>query len=69
MIKYMLKARLGTADTEAILQYFARNNVRHPTHKAFAELGNAVKTIFPRRYLGGRSSAAYLSNDPPPRRT
>ena len=30
---------------------FTRNNVQHPTYKAFAELGKAVKTIFLCRYL------------------
>ncbi|MFZ0256405.1 MAG: Tn3 family transposase, partial [Gammaproteobacteria bacterium] len=38
--------RLGTADTEAILRRFTRNNVQHPTYKALAEIGKAIKTIF-----------------------
>ena len=33
------------------MRRFTRNNVRHPTCKAFAELGKAVKTIFLCRYL------------------
>jgi TnpA family transposase len=33
-------------DTEAILRRFTRNNVQHPTYKALAEFGKAIKTIF-----------------------
>jgi TnpA family transposase len=51
MAKYVTAVRLGTAETEAILRRFTRNNVQHPTYKAFAELGKAVKTIFLCRYL------------------
>jgi TnpA family transposase len=51
MIKYATALRLGTAETEAILRRFTRNNVQHPTYKALAELGKALKTIFLCRYL------------------
>jgi TnpA family transposase len=51
MVKYVTAVRLGTAETEAILRRFTRNNIQHPTYKAFAELGKAVKTIFLCRYL------------------
>jgi len=51
MVKYATAVRLGTAETEAILRRFTRSNVQHPTYKAFAELGRAVKTIFLCRYL------------------
>ena len=51
MVKYATAIRLGTAETEAILRRFTRNNVQHPTYKAFAELGKAVKTVFLCRYL------------------
>lgn len=51
MIKYVTAVRLGTADTESILRRFTRNNIQHPTYKAFAELGKAVKTIFLCKYL------------------
>jgi TnpA family transposase len=51
MVKYATAVRLGTAETEAILRRFTRNNVQHPTYKAFAELGKAVKTVFLGRYL------------------
>ena len=51
MIKYTTALRVRTADTEAILRRFTRNNVQHPTYKAFAELGKAIKTIFVCRYL------------------
>jgi Tn3 transposase DDE domain len=43
--------RLGTAETEAILRRFTRSNVQHPTYKALAELGKAIKTLFFCRYL------------------
>jgi TnpA family transposase len=52
MVKYATALRLGTADTESILRRFTRNNLQHPTYKALAELGKAVKTIFICRYLG-----------------
>jgi TnpA family transposase len=51
MIKYTTALRLGTAETEAILRRFTKKNVQHPTYKAFAELGKAIKTIFLCRYL------------------
>lgn len=46
MIKYTTALRLGTAETDAILRRFTRQNVQHPTYKALAELGKAIKTIF-----------------------
>jgi len=51
MVKYATALRLGTAETEAILRRFTRNNVQHPTYKALAELGKAIKTIFLCQYL------------------
>lgn len=51
MVKYATALRLGTAETEAILRRFTRNNLQHPTYKALAELGKAFKTIFLCRYL------------------
>jgi len=51
MIKYATAIRLRTAETEAILRRFTKNNVQHPTYKALAELGKAIKTIFLCRYL------------------
>jgi len=51
MIKYATALRLGTAETEAILKRFTRNNIKHPTYIAFAEFGKAIKTIFLCRYL------------------
>lgn len=52
MIKYATALRLGTAETEPILKRFTRNNLKHPTYQALAELGKAVKTIFLCSYLG-----------------
>ncbi len=51
MVKYATALRLGTAETEAILRRFTRNNLQHPTYQALAELGKVVKTIFLCRYL------------------
>ena len=51
MVKYATALRLGTAETEAILRRFTRANVQHPTYRALAELGKAVKTVFLARYL------------------
>jgi TnpA family transposase len=51
MIKYATALRLGTADTEAILRRFTRQNLQHPTYRALAELGKAIKTCFLCDYL------------------
>jgi TnpA family transposase len=51
MVKYATAVRLRTGETEAILRRFTRSNIQHPTYKAFAELGRAVKTIFLCKYL------------------
>ena len=51
MVKYTTALRLGTAEAEAILRRFTRENVQHPTYRALLELGKAVKTYFLCRYL------------------
>jgi TnpA family transposase len=53
MVKHATALRVGTAETEALLRRFTRANVQHPTYKALAELGRAVKTVFLCRYLHG----------------
>ena len=51
MVKYATALRLGTAETDAIMKRFTRNNLKHPTYQALAELGKAIKTIFLCQYL------------------
>jgi TnpA family transposase len=55
IIKYTTALRLGTAEPEAILRRFTRADAMHPTYKALAELGKAIKTIFLCRYLHDES--------------
>jgi TnpA family transposase len=50
-IKYTAALRLGLSDAESILRRFNRFNRQHPTYKALAELGKAIKTIFLCQYL------------------
>jgi TnpA family transposase len=52
MVRYATAMAERTADPEAILRRFTRANIQHPTYKALAELGKALKTIFLCRYLG-----------------
>ena len=52
MVRYTTAMAERTADPEAILRRFTRANIQHPTYKALAELGKALKTIFLCRYLG-----------------
>lgn len=51
MVKYTTALKLGTAQAEAILSRFTRNNIPHPTYKALAELGKVIKTIFLCQYI------------------
>jgi TnpA family transposase len=51
MVRYATAMAERTADPEAILRRFTRSNVQHPTYKALAELGKALKTAFLCRYL------------------
>ena len=55
VVKYATALRLGTAEAEAILRRFTRENAQHPTYKALLELGKAVKTVFLARYLHDRA--------------
>jgi TnpA family transposase len=51
MIKYATALRLGTAEADAILKRFTKNQPQHPTYSALAELGKVIKTIFLCHYL------------------
>ncbi len=51
MVKCSVAIKTRTADAEAILRRFTKDNLSHPTYKAFVELGRALKTIFLCRYL------------------
>src|SRR3954452_22977998 len=51
-VRYTTAMAERTADPEVILRRFTRSNVQHPTYKALAELGKALKTAFLCRYLG-----------------
>ena len=51
MVKHAVALQLGTATPEAILRRFNSYNLTHPTYKALAELGKAVKTIYLCEYL------------------
>jgi TnpA family transposase len=55
MIKFATALKQGTANPEAILRRFTRNNIQHPTYRALSELGKAVKTIFLCRYIGSEA--------------
>lgn len=52
MVRYATALFERTADAEAILRRFTRSNAQHPTYRALAELGKAVKTLFLCDYLG-----------------
>lgn len=51
MVKHAVALQLGTATPEAILRRFTSYNITHPTYKALAELGKAVKTLYLCEYL------------------
>ena len=56
MVKFAVALKLGTAEPEAILRRFTRDNTpQHPTYQALAELGRAIKTIFLCHYLSSEA--------------
>lgn len=55
MVKYATALRLGTAETEAILRRFTRDNLKHPTYQAMLELGKVKRTMFLCRYLASEA--------------
>jgi TnpA family transposase len=50
-IKYASALQFETAEPEALLKRFTRNNVQHPTYAALLELGKVIKTLFLCEYL------------------
>lgn len=55
MVKCAVAIKTRTADAEAILRRFTKDNLSHPTYRAFLELGRVLKTIFLCRYLRSES--------------
>ena len=51
MVRHVVAVAEGTGPIDSILRRFNRYNRTHPTYKAFAELGKALKTIFLCQYL------------------
>ncbi len=51
MIKYTSAIRFGTAEMDAIMKRFTKNNVKHSTYLALQELGKVIKTIFLCSYI------------------
>jgi TnpA family transposase len=51
MVKFASALHWRTAQTESILRRFSKYNRTHPTCRALAELGKAIKTIFLCRYM------------------
>ena len=58
IVRYTTAMAERTADPEAILRRFTRSNVQHPTYKALAELGKAVKNDLPVPLSRRRGAAA-----------
>lgn len=55
VVRYATALQERTADPEALLRRFTRTSVQHPTYRALAELGKAVKTAFLCHYLGSEA--------------
>ena len=51
LVKYAAALRERRTDPETVLRRFTRASLQHPSYRALAELGRAVKTIFVYRYL------------------
>ena len=55
-IKYASALQFETAEPEALLKRFTRNNIQHPTYSALLELGKVIKTIFLCQYLSSEET-------------
>ena len=51
MIKYVTAIKENMASVESILKRFTQYNIKHPTYRAFLELGRVARTIFICDYL------------------
>jgi TnpA family transposase len=47
MVKCAVAIKTRTADAEAVLRRFTKDNLSHPTYKAFIELGRVQQNNFP----------------------
>lgn len=62
MVKHAIAMKEGFTDAESILRKFTRNSLQHPTYKALAQLGKAIKTIFICKYLMHESIRREISD-------
>jgi len=63
MIKFATALREAAAETEAVLRRFNQTELQHPTYRAKAPLGRAVKTIFLCQYLQSEALRREIHED------